>query len=154
MLRQNARPDHVDHENVDAIALGREDRKIGNVESVSCRLRTFDEVDFASAVLSEFGAQRLADKLNKTEISAAAIHGNKSQSQRTRALEAFKSGRVNVLVATDVAARGLDIPNVSHVINFDTPQVYEDYIHRIGRTGRAGARGHAHTFVPKSGSSY
>ncbi|NCU37504.1 DEAD/DEAH box helicase [Candidatus Saccharibacteria bacterium] len=98
----------------------------------------------------KFGAQRLADKLNTTNISAAAIHGNKSQSQRTRALDAFKSGRVNVLVATDVAARGLDIPNVSHVVNYDTPQVFEDYIHRIGRTGRAGARGHAHTFVPKS----
>lgn len=98
----------------------------------------------------KFSAQRLADKLNKTEIAAAAIHGNKSQSQRTRALDAFKSGKVSVLVATDVAARGLDIPNVSHVINFDTPQVYEDYIHRIGRTGRGGARGHAHTFVPKS----
>lgn len=98
----------------------------------------------------KYGAQRLADKLNKTEIAAAAIHGNKSQSQRTRALDAFKSGKVSVLVATDVAARGLDIPNVSHVINYDTPQVYEDYIHRIGRTGRGGARGHAHTFVEKS----
>ena len=95
----------------------------------------------------KFGAQRLADKLNKTELSAAAIHGNKSQSQRQRALDAFKSGKVAVLVATDVAARGLDIPNVSHVINYDTPQVYEDYIHRIGRTGRGGAKGHAHTFV-------
>ncbi|MFZ1258184.1 MAG: DEAD/DEAH box helicase [Candidatus Saccharimonas sp.] len=96
----------------------------------------------------KFGAQRLADKLNRTEISAAAIHGNKSQSQRQRALDAFKAGKVDVLVATDVAARGLDVPNVSHVINYDTPQVYEDYIHRIGRTGRAGAKGQAHTFVP------
>lgn len=99
---------------------------------------------------TKFGVQRLADRLNKTEISAAAIHGNKSQSQRQRALDAFKSGKVGVLVATDVAARGLDIPNVSHVINFDTPQAYEDYVHRIGRTGRGGARGHAHTFVPKA----
>lgn len=98
---------------------------------------------------TKFGVQRLADKLNKTEIKAAAIHGNKSQSQRTRALDAFKAGKVNVLVATDVAARGLDIPNVSHVINFDTPQAYEDYVHRIGRTGRGGAMGRAHTFVPK-----
>jgi ATP-dependent RNA helicase RhlE len=98
---------------------------------------------------TKFGVQRLADRLNKTTISAAAIHGNKSQSQRQRARDAFKAGKVNVLVATDVAARGLDIPNVSHVINFDTPQAYEDYVHRIGRTGRAGARGHAHTFVPK-----
>jgi len=99
----------------------------------------------------KYGAQRLADRLNKTEIAAAAIHGNKSQSQRQRALDAFKSGKVSVLVATDVAARGLDIPNVSHVINFDTPNTYEDYVHRIGRTGRAGARGHAHTFVRRQG---
>jgi superfamily II DNA/RNA helicase len=98
---------------------------------------------------TKFGVQRLADKLNKTPIKAAAIHGNKSQSQRQRALDSFKAGNVNVLVATDVAARGLDIPNVSHVINFDTPQVYDDYVHRIGRTGRGGARGHAHTFVPR-----
>ncbi len=98
---------------------------------------------------TKFGVQRLADRLNKTSIKASAIHGNKSQSQRQRALDAFKEGKVNVLVATDVAARGLDIPNVSHVINFDTPQAYDDYIHRIGRTGRGGARGHAHTFVPK-----
>lgn len=97
----------------------------------------------------KFGAQRLADRLNKTEIKAAAIHGNKSQSQRQRALDAFKSGKVSVLVATDVAARGLDIPNVTHVINYDTPHNYEDYVHRIGRTGRAGARGHAHTFVQR-----
>jgi superfamily II DNA/RNA helicase len=98
---------------------------------------------------TKFGVQRLADRLNKTNIKAAAIHGNKSQSQRQRALDSFKSGKVDVLVATDVAARGLDIPNVSHVINFDTPQAYDDYVHRIGRTGRGGARGHAHTFVPK-----
>ncbi len=97
----------------------------------------------------KYGAQRLADQLNKTEIAAAAIHGNKSQSQRQRALDAFKSGKVGVLVATDVAARGLDIPNVTHVINYDTPHSYEDYVHRIGRTGRAGARGHAHTFVQR-----
>lgn len=98
---------------------------------------------------TKFGVQRLADRLNKTDIKAAAIHGNKSQSQRQRALDSFKAGKVDVLVATDVAARGLDIPNVSHVINFDTPQAYDDYVHRIGRTGRGGARGHAHTFVPK-----
>jgi superfamily II DNA/RNA helicase len=95
----------------------------------------------------KYGAQRLADRLNQTDIAAAAIHGNKSQSQRQRALDAFKSGKVSVLVATDVAARGLDIPNVTHVINYDTPNSYEDYIHRVGRTGRAGSRGHAHTFV-------
>jgi superfamily II DNA/RNA helicase len=96
---------------------------------------------------TKFGVQRLSDHLDNIGIPSAAIHGNKNQSQRQRALKAFKDEKVRVLVATDVAARGLDIPNVTHVINFDTPQTYEDYVHRIGRTGRAGARGHAHTFV-------
>jgi len=96
---------------------------------------------------TKFGVQRLSDYLDNSGISSIAIHGNKNQSQRQRALKQFKDGRVRVMVATDVAARGLDIPNVSHVINFDTPQTYEDYIHRIGRTGRAGAPGHALTFI-------
>ncbi len=96
---------------------------------------------------TKFGVQRLSDHLDNSGITSIAIHGNKNQSQRARALKQFKDGRVRVMVATDVAARGLDIPNVSHVINFDTPQTYDDYIHRIGRTGRAGASGHAHTFV-------
>lgn len=96
---------------------------------------------------TKFGVQRLADNLSKMGISAAAIHGNKSQSQREKALRNFKDNTVNVLVATDVAARGLDIPNVSHVINFDQPKVYDDYVHRIGRTGRAGKSGNALTFI-------
>lgn len=96
---------------------------------------------------TKYGVQRLSDHLDNRGISSVAIHGNKNQSQRTKALKAFKDEKVKVLVATDVAARGLDIPNVSHVINFDTPQTYEDYIHRIGRTGRGGAKGHAHTFI-------
>ena len=96
---------------------------------------------------TKFGVQRLSDYLDNSGIPSVAIHGNKNQSQRARALKQFKDGRVRVMVATDVAARGLDIPNVSHVINFDTPQTYEDYIHRIGRTGRGGASGHAHTFI-------
>lgn len=91
--------------------------------------------------------QKLADALSKQGFPAVAIHGNKSQPQRQRALDAFKSGKVNILVATDVAARGLDIPNVSHVINFDQPQTHEEYVHRIGRTGRAGKPGQAYTFV-------
>jgi superfamily II DNA/RNA helicase len=98
---------------------------------------------------TKFGVQRLSDHLDNSGIPSAAIHGNKNQSQRQRALKQFKDQRVRVLVATDVAARGLDIPNVSHVINFDTPQTYEDYIHRIGRTGRGGASGKAHTFIDR-----
>ena len=96
---------------------------------------------------TKHGVQRLADNLTRGGIPSEAIHGNKSQGQRQRALNDFKSNRVRVLVATDVAARGLDIPNVSHVINFDQPATYEDYVHRIGRTGRGGKRGHALTFV-------
>jgi ATP-dependent RNA helicase RhlE len=96
---------------------------------------------------TKFGVQRLSDHLDNSGIPSVAIHGNKNQSQRQRALKQFKDERVRVMVATDVAARGLDIPNVSHVINFDTPQTYEDYVHRIGRTGRAGASGRAHTFI-------
>ena len=99
---------------------------------------------------TKFGVQRLADKLEKDGVSSQAIHGNKSQGQRNRALQAFKSNNSRVLVATDVAARGLDIPNVSHVINFDLPQTYDDYVHRIGRTGRGGSHGTALTFVKNS----
>lgn len=98
---------------------------------------------------TKFGVQRLSDHLDKSGIPSTAIHGNKSQSQRQRALKAFKDNRVRVMVATDVAARGLDIPNVSHVINFDQPATYEDYIHRIGRTGRGNAVGKALTFVER-----
>ncbi len=98
---------------------------------------------------TKFGVQRLSDGIIKSGIPAEAIHGNKSQSQRERALKKFKDNTVNVLVATDVAARGLDIPNVTHVINFDAPKMYDDYVHRIGRTGRAGKAGTALTFVPK-----
>lgn len=98
---------------------------------------------------TKFGVQRLSDKLNKLGIPSVAIHGNKSQNQRQRALKDFTKHKVKVLVATDVAARGLDIVNVSHVINFDTPQTYDDYVHRIGRTGRGGEKGQAYTFVPR-----
>ena len=96
---------------------------------------------------TKHAAQRLAEILSKDGIPADAIHGNKTQSQRERALRNFKEHRARVLVATDVAARGLDVPSVSHVINFDQPNTYEDYVHRIGRTGRAGKSGKAWTFV-------
>jgi len=98
---------------------------------------------------TKYGVQRLSDLLEKQGIASSAIHGNKSQGQRTRALRAFAANEANVLVATDVAARGLDIPNVSHVINFDTPQSYDDYVHRIGRTGRGGKSGTALTFIKR-----
>ncbi len=96
---------------------------------------------------TKHGVSRLAKELFKRGFKVESIHGNKTHVQRQRALSAFKTGQVQILVATDVAARGLDIPNVSHVINFDVPATYEDYIHRIGRTGRAEATGKALTFV-------
>jgi ATP-dependent RNA helicase RhlE len=96
---------------------------------------------------TKFGASRLAHYLERQGIDATAIHGDKSQQQRTEALEAFKSGAVRVLVATDVAARGLDIDDLPHVINFELPHVPEDYVHRIGRTGRAGKEGDATSLV-------
>lgn len=96
---------------------------------------------------TKHGVEKLSDALIERGISAVSIHGNKNQSQRSRALADFKQNRASVMVATDVAARGLDIPNVSHVINFEVPENYDDYVHRIGRTGRAGNRGIALTFV-------
>jgi len=96
---------------------------------------------------TKHGANKLASQLEKANISAAAIHGNKSQNQRTRALADFKKGKVQILVATDIAARGIDIDQLPQVVNFDLPNVAEDYVHRIGRTGRAGARGHAYSLV-------
>ncbi|MBT8436776.1 MAG: DEAD/DEAH box helicase [Gammaproteobacteria bacterium] len=96
---------------------------------------------------TKHGANRLAAQLISDGIDAAAIHGNKSQGARTRALADFKAGKVQVLVATDIAARGLDIDQLPHVVNFDLPNVPEDYVHRIGRTGRAGREGEAISLV-------
>jgi ATP-dependent RNA helicase RhlE len=96
---------------------------------------------------TKHGANRLAEYLNKHGVTALAIHGNKSQGARTRALAEFKSGELQALVATDIAARGLDIEQLPHVVNFDLPHVPEDYVHRIGRTGRAGATGEAISLV-------
>ena len=140
---KNATNDHIEQDVIHATD------KMHKIELLTDLLK---QPEFEKIIVfgeTKYGVQRLADKLSSSDIPAVAIHGNKSQSQRLRALNSFKKGEVNVLVATDVAARGLDIPDVSHVINFDPPQVYEDYVHRIGRTGRAGKRGHALTFVLK-----
>ncbi|HEX4910309.1 MAG TPA: DEAD/DEAH box helicase [Permianibacter sp.] len=98
---------------------------------------------------TKHGANRLAEKLGRDGITAAAIHGNKSQGARTKALADFKSNAIRVLVATDIAARGLDIEQLPHVVNFELPNVAEDYVHRIGRTGRAGASGEAISLVER-----
>lgn len=96
---------------------------------------------------TKWGVEKLADELLNRGFKAGAIHGNKRQGQRQRTLDQFKRSEINILLATDVASRGLDIENVSHVINYDVPSSYDDYIHRIGRTGRANKQGTALTFI-------
>ena len=100
------------------------------------------------------GANRVARDLDGAGITAEAIHGNKSQNARQRALGAFRDGQVRVLVATDIAARGIDVDGISHVINFELPNEPESYVHRIGRTARAGARGVALSFCDASERTY
>ena len=103
---------------------------------------------------TKHGANRLVKQLETDGIAAAALHGNKSQNARTKALSGFKDGRVRALVATDIAARGIDIDGLPHVVNYELPNVAEDYVHRIGRTGRAGAAGEAISLVAKDERSY
>jgi ATP-dependent RNA helicase RhlE len=103
---------------------------------------------------TKHGANRLAKQLISDGIEAEAIHGNKSQSARTRALTGFKSGRVRALIATDIASRGIDIDQLPHVVNFELPNIPEDYVHRIGRTGRAGSEGTARSLVCEDEQSY
>ena len=96
---------------------------------------------------TKFGANNVADYLTKNGIKAMALHGNKSQTARTQALAGFKSGDIRALVATDIAARGIDIEELPHVVNYEIPNIPEDYVHRIGRTGRAGNSGEAVNLV-------
>jgi ATP-dependent RNA helicase RhlE len=103
---------------------------------------------------TKHGADRVVRHLVDADIEATAIHGNKSQPQRERALGSFRDGRVRVLVVTDIAARGIDVDGVSHVVNFDLPNVPEDYVHRVGRTARAGAPGVAIAFCSDEERSY
>jgi ATP-dependent RNA helicase RhlE len=103
---------------------------------------------------TKHGADRVARHLEARGIHSAALHGNKSQGQRERALAAFREGQLRVLVATDIAARGLDVPGITHVINFDLPNVPESYVHRIGRTARAGRDGIAISFCDESEQAY
>ncbi len=103
---------------------------------------------------TKHGADRVSKRLTQSGIESAALHGNRSQNQRQKALAGFKDGSVRVLVATDIAARGIDVDAISHVVNFDTPNIPEDYIHRIGRTGRAEMTGDALTFVAPDEEEY
>jgi ATP-dependent RNA helicase RhlE len=135
----------ADHVEQDIIRLHTNDQKVAKLEELLAQPE-FKKVLIFGA--TKWGVQKIAQKLDQEGFKVEAIHGNKTQPQRQRALNAFKEDRLQALVATDVAARGLDIPNVSHVINFDIPNSYDDYVHRIGRTGRAGKSGTALTFVP------
>lgn len=119
-------------------------------QKVAKLMELLRQEDFQKVLIfgrTKWGVERLSKTLYQNGFSAGSIHGNKTQNQRLRVLSEFKDDRLKVLVATDVAARGLDIPDVSHVINFDEPSTYTDYIHRIGRTGRANKAGKALTFV-------
>lgn len=131
-----------------------------NVEQDIVKLRGADKIDILHDILNnpdfkkvlvfgrtKHGVEKLAKKLAARGFKAESIHGNKSQGQRQRALKRFKDNQVQILVATDVAARGLDIDSVSHVINYDIPATYDDYVHRIGRTGRGTKKGKALTFI-------
>jgi ATP-dependent RNA helicase RhlE len=114
--------------------------------------KVLEDKDVVRAIVftrTKHGANRLTEQLDRAGIGAAAIHGNKSQGARERALEGFRVGTTRVLVATDVAARGIDVDGISHVINYDLPNVAESYVHRIGRTGRAGAVGRAISFCDR-----
>jgi ATP-dependent RNA helicase RhlE len=123
---------------------------VGHQFKMPLLLELLDKEDFDRVLIftrTKRGADRLAHVLEKRDHKSNRIHGDRSQSQREAALRGFKSGKTRVLVATDVAARGIDIDSVSHVINYDVPVVPEDYVHRIGRTGRAGNKGRAITFL-------
>jgi len=140
VARRNATADSVKHV---AIPVAREKKR----ELLSYLVQTRDLKQVLVFTATKLGANRLAYQLNGDGVHATAIHGDKSQPERLVALNEFKEGKVRVLVATDVAARGLDIEDLPHVINFDLPNSPEDYVHRIGRTGRAGATGEAISLV-------
>ena len=124
--------------------------RVGGRNKIDVLIDLLKQADFSRVLIfgrTKHGVERLKDDLVKRGVSAESIHGNKNQSKRQRALDMFKKDHLQVLVATDVAARGIDVSDVTHVINYDLPSTYEDYIHRIGRTGRAGKKGKAITFI-------
>jgi ATP-dependent RNA helicase RhlE len=124
--------------------------RVAHEAKVSALVRELADPDRGRTLVfvrTKRGADRLVKKLGAQDVPAVAMHGDKSQAQRERALSRFESGHVSTLVATDVAARGIDVAGVTHVINYDAPEAREDYVHRIGRTARAGASGVGITFV-------
>jgi ATP-dependent RNA helicase RhlE len=138
-LPQEAAPGEVQHTFIAVRAEDKLDRLVQQLAAVDGLALVF--------VRTKHGADKLARKLGRQNVPVVTLHGNMSQNQRNRALAHFSSGRVSTLVATDVAARGLDVDDISHVINFDPPALDDDYVHRVGRTGRAGRTGTGVTFV-------
>ncbi|MFD1063298.1 DEAD/DEAH box helicase [Winogradskyella litorisediminis] len=131
--------------------------RVAKTKKTGLIIKLISEGDWQQVLVftrTKHGANRLTKKMVSSGITAAAIHGNKSQGARTKALAGFKTGKIRVLVATDIAARGLDIPLLPHVINFELPNISEDYVHRIGRTGRAGASGEALSLVSADETSF
>jgi len=144
-------------ENSTVEAISQKVFRVAKTKKTGLIIKLISEGDWKQVLVftrTKHGANRLTKKMISAGISAAAIHGNKSQGARTKALAGFKSGKVRVMVATDIAARGLDIPLLPHVVNFELPNISEDYVHRIGRTGRAGANGQALSLVSADETSY
>jgi superfamily II DNA/RNA helicase len=135
-----------DNVNQDVIRYGGTSEKLTKLHDLLLQSEVGKAIVFDE---TQRGVERLSQELANRGFQADAIHGGKSQGQRERALRRFKKNEINVLVATDVAARGIDVSDITHVINYSTPQTYDDYVHRIGRAGRAGKTGHALTFVPR-----
>ncbi len=137
-------------ENTTVEAIQQQVYRVAKAKKTALLIKLIKDGDWEQVLVftrTKHGANKLVKKLEAAGIGAVPIHGNKSQTARTKALKGFKSGEVKVLVATDIASRGLDIPLLPHVVNFELPNVSEDYVHRIGRTGRAGAEGQAVSLV-------
>lgn len=143
-VKSNAGSENVEQ---NIINYGDRDEKVGKLHDLLSQAPVVKTLVFDDTQRS---VERLCKQLQSRGIEADAIHGGKSQSQRQRALKRFRDNQVRVLVATDVAARGIDVADITHVVNYSTPQSYSDYIHRIGRAGRAGRAGHALTFIEKT----
>ncbi len=144
-------------ENSTVDAINQKVYRVAKGKKTSLVIKLISEGDWKQVLVftrTKHGANKLCKKMVGAGITAAAIHGNKSQGARTKALAGFKSGSIRILVATDIAARGLDIPLLPHVVNFEIPNISEDYVHRIGRTGRAGAKGEAISLVSADETTY
>jgi ATP-dependent RNA helicase RhlE len=130
---------------------------VADAQKTDLLLALLDQVNYESVIVfcrTKHGADRVASLLKRSNHAVALLHSNRTQNEREQALRGFRDGRFEVLVATDIAARGLDIADVSHVVNYDVPQHAEDYIHRIGRTGRAEAKGDAFTLMAAEDSKH